>query len=392
MQAIVLAAGRGERLRPLTETRPKVMLPVANKPIIAHVVEKLREAGIDEIALVVGYEKETIKRYFKDSVSYCYQKSAIGTGNAVYVARNFVSDDRFLVINGDLFFTSSLKDFVKSKELSIASYRVQDTSPFGKLKIEGGDIVKLEEKVPGYGFINAGIYLFDTRIFDALKEIVPSPRGEYELTDAIQLLINKKVRFKPYFLDGFWKDIGYPWDLLEVNEFVLKSIGKSIVGKDCRISKSATIVDPCIIGDDCELRNCVVRPYSSIGDNCVIGNFTIVKNSIIMKNTKIPHHNYVGDSIIGENCNLGAGTKIANLRFDGKTVKVSIKGKKVDSKRRKLGAIIGDNVKTAINVSIYPGIKIGPNCEIGAETVVANDVEKNTRIWVEQKILKKVLK
>jgi len=150
--------------------------------------------------------------------------------------------------------------------------------------------------------------------------------------------------------------------------------GDVTVGEGTVIRSGSYIKGPCIIGKDCKIGpNCYIRAYSSIGNNVHIGNAVEIKNSIIMDNTNVPHLSYVGDSIIGENCNLGAGTNVANLRFDDAEVKVNVKGGMESSGRRKFGCIIGDNVKTGINVSILPGRKIGPNKLINPGTIVDSD-------------------
>lgn len=376
-----MAGGKGTRLLPLTETRPKAMVPVANRPILAYIVDAVRRFGIDDIAIVVYYKRDQIMDYFGDSVSYCFQREASGTADALLSAKNFVVDEPFLVVNGDLFFDSLSW---LGRDLGIAALWVEDASRYGKLSVVDGFLAGVEEKVGGSGWINAGIYMLNLKIFDLLEEVELSPRGEYELTDAISSLIQLGYKLRVYPVRGFWRDIGYPWDLLDVNRHILELCGGRIIGENCDISSKAVVEGPCIIGNNTVIRNSTVRPYSAIGDDCYIGDYCIIKNSIILNRTKIPHHNYVGDSIIGANCNLGAGTKIANVRLDEGNIWMNIKGVRTDSGRSKLGAILGDNVKTGVNVSIYPGIKIGSNAQIGANTVITRDVKTNTRVWVEQ--------
>jgi bifunctional UDP-N-acetylglucosamine pyrophosphorylase/glucosamine-1-phosphate N-acetyltransferase len=219
--------------------------------------------------------------------------------------------------------------------------------------------------------VNAGIYHFDVNLPDFIEKTEKSERGEFELTDSIMMLNSvKNVKVIP--LDGYWNDIGYPWDYLDVNMYMLNRIGFS-VGENTEIWSNATIRKPAVIGDDCEIKNCVVEK-SVVGDDCVVGEFSVVKRSVIMNESNVPHLNYVADSVVAEGCNLGAGAKIANLRFDNENVKVTIKGKRIDSGRRKLGAFIGYNVKIGINVSIYPGVKIGSDTWIDPDTSVKRDV------------------
>lgn len=354
MQALILAAGKGERLRPLTETVPKVMLPVANKPLLQHNIEKLKGL-VDEIILVVGYKEDAVRSYFGSEfdgikITYVTQKEQLGTGHALLQAKDHLKGKFVMMMGDDLYKRSDIEKCIKH-DLSILTIE-GDTRNFGGC-ITDGDILKdIVEKSPKpvSDLVNTGLYVLDERIFKEKME--KSPRGEYEATDAI-----KSLAFKAEIkcVKGtFWEPIVYPWKILEANETTLKEIGSQI-HPEAKISKEAKVEGPVVIGKNAELKNCVVRPYSVIGDGAVIGNFVEIKNSIIMENTRIPHLSYIGDSVIGRNCNFGAGTKIANLRFDDGNVKVMVKGEKVDSGRRKLGCFMGDNVKTGINVSVLPG-------------------------------------
>jgi bifunctional UDP-N-acetylglucosamine pyrophosphorylase/glucosamine-1-phosphate N-acetyltransferase len=243
------------------------------------------------------------------------------------------------------------------------------------VEFKDGRLCIREKSGAGEGFVNAGIYRFDQSILDFIEKTEKSERGEYELTDSITMLNSVKgVSVVP--LNGYWNDIGYPWDYLEVNAYVLDKVKYSI-GENTDIWSSATIKKPVIIGENCKIKNCVIE-RSVVGNGCTVGEFSVLKRSVVMDKTNVPHLNYVADSVIAEGCNLGAGTKIANLRFDNADVKVTIKGKRISSGRRKLGAFIGYNVKTGINVSIYPGVKIGSDSWIEAEVLVKRDVERGS--------------
>lgn len=337
MKAVILAAGKGERLQPLTDYKPKAMLPICNKPLIDYQIEMLRKHGIDEIAVVVGYLEDAIRKHLKDEVKFYRDKGIKGTASAVYAARDFI-DDEFILLYGDLFFDGSIDEIIKAPN-SMAVIRVNDVSRYGEVIFQEGRLVSIREKSgSGSGFVNAGIYHFNPSIMDFIEKTEESERGEFELTDSIMMLNSaKEVRVIP--LIGYWNDIGYPWDYLDVNMYMLNKIGFS-VGENTEIWSNATIRKPAVIGSDCEIKNCVIEK-SVIGNDCVVGEFSVVKRSVVMNNSNVPHLNYVADSVIAEGCNLGAGTKIANLRFDNASVKVTIKGKRVDSGRRKLGAFIG---------------------------------------------------
>ena len=372
MKALILAAGKGERLQPLTDYKPKAMLPVCNKPLIDYQIEMLRKHGIDEVAVVIGHLEKALKEHL--NVKFYRDASISGTASAVYAAKDFI-DDEFILLYGDVFFDGSINELIKTPN-SMAVVQVEDVSRYGEVIFRDGKLVNIKEKSgSGSGFVNAGIYHFDPTILDFIEKTEESNRGEFELTDSIMMLNrSEKVRVVP--VNGYWNDIGYPWDYIDANMYMLNKIGFS-AGENTEIWSNAMIRKPVVIGSGCKIKNCVIE-RSVVGDGCVIGEFSIVKRSIVMNKSKVPHLNYVADSVIAEGCNLGAGTKIANLRFDDANVKVTIKGRRIDSGRRKLGAFIGYNVKTGINVSIYPGVKIGSDSWIEAEVLVKKDVERGS--------------
>lgn len=403
MDAVILAAGEGTRLRPLTSSRPKPMLPVAGKPILQWDLEAIAGNKFKKAIIVVGYKKERIMNYFGDKfngieLEYVIQKEQLGTGHAVSIVEDFV-DDSFLVMNGDLLVSQDLiSDFVKNhrnsdSEVSMGVVEVKNPSEFGIVDIRGKKVRGIVEKPKRSkgNLANSGVYIFNKGIFDAIKQIKKSKRLEYEITDAIKTVIPEGGVYG-FRCSGQWIDIGRPWDLLDANEIILKSMALKIdkkaeiekyaviknsvhIGKNSVIRSGSYIEGPCYIGENCIIGpNCHIRPCSSIGDNVHIGNAVEVKNSIIMPNTGIGHLSYVGDSIIGENCNFGAGTKVANLRVDNDDVRIEIKNKLIKSGRRKFGCLMGDNVKTGINVSIMPGRAIYPDAYVEAGSVVRNTI------------------
>ncbi len=392
-------------MHPLTYTRPKVMLPVANKPILEHLIIELKKAGVDEAVLVVGYRDETIRQHFGDgsrpgvNIRYVTQRKQLGTADALKSASHLL-EDQFLMLNGDAIVKSEdIKKIISNKSMVISVKEVENPQDFGVVEIKDNKVVRILEKPekPPTNLINAGVYLFTKDILEFVEKTPLSRRGEYEITDSIQLAINAGFEFKAVKIDT-WIDVGYPWDLLKANEEMLSNVeesriegeiedgavikGSVIVGEGTVIRAGAYIIGPVIIGKNCVIGpNCFIRPYTSIGDNCHVGNAVEIKNSIIMSNTKVPHLNYVGDSVIGENCNFGAGTKIANLRLDGKEIYVSVKGKKIPTGRRKFGAVIGDNVKTGINVSINVDTFIGNDVFIAPHVKVEGCIEPFTRVF-----------
>ncbi|WP_048151965.1 bifunctional sugar-1-phosphate nucleotidylyltransferase/acetyltransferase [Palaeococcus ferrophilus] len=409
MKAVVLAAGKGERLRPLTDDRPKVTLKVANRPIIEYVLENLYPF-VDEFILVVRYKKEVLMKILGDEfhgkpVTYVEQKEGEGTARAIGSAREFV-DEEFIAVNGDIYFErDAVKELLrafKGADAALVVKEFDDLSHFGMVEVEEGFVRTIKEKPgPVRGYANLGVYLFKPEIFEFIERTPLSERGEYEITDTLSLYISAGHKVGAAVYPGYWNDIGRPWNLLELNEYLLKTKlehrieglveeGATVIppvgiGKGTVVRSGAYIVGPVKIGEDSKIGpNCFIRPYTSIGNHCHIGNAVEVKNSIIMDRSNAPHLNYVGDSIIGENSNLGAGTITANLRHDNGHVRVEIKGRLEDSGRRKLGAIIGHNVKVGINVTIYPGRKIGSNSFVGPGVVVDRNVPPNSLVVVRQ--------
>ena len=408
MKAIILTAGEGTRMRPLTVTKPKTMLQVGGKPILQYNVESLRDAGITEITMVVGYREEVIKDHFKDGsdhgvkINYVTQEERLGTAHAIGSTKNLV-DGKFIILNGDIIVDPELIEDLIQKYTSenarsiLVLAEVDDPSSFGVVEIYGDKITKIVEKPkPGEApsnLINAGIYIFDDHIFNAIELTGKSQRGEYEITDSLQIQMNDGERVLGLRSKNKWIDIGRPWELLDVNEHFLKDLktdiqgevedgatihGPVFVGKNSIVRSGSYIIGPVFIGENCDIGpNSFLRKYSCIGNNVSVGNGVELKNSIIMDNTNVNHLSYIGDSIIGSNCNIAAGTNIANLRFDNGNVKISVKGDKIDSGRRKMGVVFGDGVKTGINSSFNPGVKIGVNSRIGAGAIISKDLESN---------------
>jgi len=304
--------------------------------------------------------------------------------------------EKFIVLSGDTIFEKQDIKKIAVEKNSMGLFQSETPREYGVVEIKKGKVIKILEKMetPISNIINAGIYHFDKKIFDFIKKTEKSLRGEYEITDSINMMI-KEIKLNGVFLNE-WRDVVYPWHLLDANEEILKKIpkkiqgiikknttikGKIIVGKNSTIMSGSYIEGPVIIGKNCKIGpNCYIRPYTSIGNGCHIGNACEVKNSIILDNSNIPHQNYIGDSIIGENCNLGAGSKVANLRFDKKNISVILNGYKLDTKRRKLGVIMGDNVQTGINSMMNVGTVIGNNVFIGIGAIAKRNIEPYSKI------------
>lgn len=415
LKAIILSAGEGSRMRPLTLTKPKTMLPVAGKPIIQYNIESLRDNGITDILLIVRYKEEIVRNYFGDgsdfgvNISYKTQKDFLGTANAISYGEDFI-DDSIIVLNGDIILDDEIiHEIIKkynylSPDTLMLLTEVEDPSAFGVVEIENGNIKNIVEKpkreeAPS-NLVNAGIYIFNKDIFDKIRETEISERGEYEITDSVSLQIEDNKTVIGHKTSKDWIDVGRPWELIEVNEELIDKLKTEIKGTveagavihgevfldEGSVIKAGVYIEGNVyIGKNCDIGpNSYIRGNTYFGDNVHVGNAVEIKNSIIMENTNVSHLSYVGDSVIGSNCNIAAGTNIANLRFDNATIKTKIKNQKIDSGRRKLGAIIGDSVKTGINSSFSPGVKVGHNSTIGSGVLLYEDLPSDTRVLEKQ--------
>lgn len=429
MKAVILAAGKGKRLRPITATKPKPMIPLAGKPLLEHIILGLKNAGIEHVLIITGYKEKHIKDYFKDGIdtlgikiSYITQTEHLGTAHATNYAKKFVKNDNFLLMYGDIVVDKQVfKDAIElfnNNDLGgvISLITVENPQEYGIITLDSqSNVINITEK-PDHNLnlgnlANAGIFVFKSKIFDAIEKTKKSIRGEFEFTDSMEILINDlEAKIKGYIIDNlFWSDIGLPWQLLDANKYLLDQLNPSIegivennvslsgkihIGKKSIIRAGSTIMGPCYIGENTLIGpNAFIRPYSFIGNNCHIG-MSEIKNSLVFSTSKVPHFNYVGDSLICENVNLGAGTKISNLRFDNKSIKMNINGKLIDSKRRKLGVVIGANSQTGINVSIMCGKKIGENSIIGAHTLINEDLPRDSLYYQDSNgtLIKKINK
>jgi bifunctional UDP-N-acetylglucosamine pyrophosphorylase/glucosamine-1-phosphate N-acetyltransferase len=416
MKAAVLAAGEGTRLLPITATRPKHLIKVGGKPLLEHCLNALKAAGIKEVVIVVYYMADMIRTYFDDGkklgmkIEYVEQEAVLGTGNAVTVVESLMQED-FMVVNGDVLFDADVVKKVNdthTKErpaATMAVVPVDNPENYGVVELENEHVKRIIEK-PSHeqaptNLANAGIYVFSMEIFAKLKQTTQSSRGELEIPDALSLLINETRPVTAVKIDAKqWLEIGRPWDLLEANRWVLTKmrhkvngniengahlLGPVTVAETARVRSGAYIEGPVFIDEESDVGpNCYIRPYTSIGKKVRVGNACEVKNSILMDHDHVGHLSYIGDSIIGEKCNLAAGTITANYRLDGKAVKMMVKDRISDTGRRKLGVVLGDEVKTGINALFMPGIKVGNDSWIGPNVIVSRDLPPKTVMLLKQ--------
>lgn len=386
MDAVIVAAGRGTRMRPLTDTRPKPLLPVGEQTLLERLLTQCAPL-VDRLVLVVGYRDEAIRErigteYAGTPVVYVEQSDREGTADAVGQAADIV-EHRFLALNADVVIDRSLlEQLIDTDGHAIATRTVEDPESYGVIERRGTRLTGIHEKPtnPPTNRINVGLYAFEPEVFDVIADLAKSPRGEYELTDAIDRVVAEGDRVTVVDYDGPWLDVGRPWELLEATEVTLAELddriegtveegahlsGPVVVENGARIRSGSYIEGPVVIGADADIGpNAYLRSGSVIGPNARIGNSVEVKQSIVMADTSVGHLSYVGDSVLGADVNFGAGTMVANLRHDDRSIAVTVKGERVDTGRRKLGVIVGDRTKTGINTSLNAGVVLG----VGAKT------------------------
>jgi glucose-1-phosphate thymidylyltransferase len=328
VKGLILSGGKGTRLRPLTYTSAKQLVPVANKPVLFYTIENLIEAGINEIGIVVGDTAAEVKSSVGNGerwgakITYIQQDAPLGLAHAVKISQDFLGDEQFVMYLGDNMLEDSIRplveDFVKSdSNCQILLKEVQNPQSYGVAELSGDRIIRLIEKPadPPSNLALVGVYMFDKNIFTAVNAIKPSWRNELEITDAIQYLVTNGYNVKPFVLQGWWVDTGKQADMLEVNRLILDRLERNVRGyvdKDSKvegkvvIEQSAEIINsvvrgPTIIGKGCRIINSYVGPYTSINHGCTLSD-SEVEHSIILENSQILDiYGRIEDSLIGRN-------------------------------------------------------------------------------------------
>lgn len=332
MKGLILSGGKGSRLYPLTYTNAKQLIPVANKPVLVRVIESIRDAGITEIGIVVGDTapkiKEAIGRGGKwgVNITYIHQDQPLGLAHAVKVSSDFLGDDRFVMFLGDNVIQGGISpliaQFAESKWNSqIVLTRIDHPEQYGVAELNSdGSIKRLIEKPkdPPSDLALVGIYMFDHNVMTAVNSIDPSWRGELEITDAIQWLVDNDHAVHPYIHRGWWIDTGQPGDMLEANDLVLEELDykvegyvdrESQIGRRVTIERGAEVINsvvrgPAIIGENTRLINSYVGPFTSISRNVTIEN-SEVEHSMVLENSKISNiEARIQDSLIGRNATI----------------------------------------------------------------------------------------
>lgn len=328
MKALVLAGGKGSRLRPITHTSAKQLIPIANKPILFYGLEAIAKAGIKEVGIIVGDTAAEIRQAVGDGsawgfkATYIPQEAPLGLAHAVKISRKFLGDSSFLMYLGDNLLKEGLNSLVsdfkaRKPNAQILVAKVPNPSAFGVVELQGERVVRLVEKPskPKSDLALVGVYLFDHNIFKAIDHIKPSARGELEITDAIQWLVDKKFKVVTKHIDGWWKDTGKLQDLLEANRLIHETIkhsvhpdahvdalshieGRVVLEAGARILQSV-IRGPAVIGANAQIIKSYVGPYSSIYYETVIEN-SEVEHSIVLEHARIRNIKRIQDSLVGQ--------------------------------------------------------------------------------------------
>lgn len=390
--AIVLAAGEGTRLRPLTRNRPKPMLPAANRPILEYVFDALVEAGVEQICLVVGYKRDRVQNHFGPTyrdvqLTYAHQEKQLGSGHALLRARS-VTEGPVLVVNGDrLVESTAVRDvretFERHGEPTLAVLERRDASQYGAVRLHDGHIAELVEKPDSDEFrlINAGVYAFDDAIFDAL-ESTPRREGELALPDTISRFVEAGKPVRGVQTGGLWADATYPWDLLTVADELFArgridapEVSDGVwVAESARVHDRATLQSPVAVGPDCEVGpGAVVGPQVALGRNVTIGPNVTVVQSVLDADTRVQAGSVLADAVTGEDCNLGPNTTVP-----GGSADVRVQDRVFTDQR--LGAVFADRVRAEGDVSCVPGTLVGPDAHIGLGVQVSGTVDSGAEV------------
>ncbi|MDL5362183.1 sugar phosphate nucleotidyltransferase [Halalkalicoccus sp. NIPERK01] len=388
LPAVVLAAGEGKRLRPLTRHRPKPMLPAANKPILAYVFDGLIEAGVSEITVVVGYGRSRVQDHFGPTyrnvpLTYVVQEKQLGSGHALLSVENRF-DEPFLVVYGDQILDAGIiEDVIGTTGEGAATLGVLDhnrVEHYGGVIMHGDRVVELVERPTDERKyrLNAGVYGLGPRIFEAIRNAEPRD-GEHSLIDALSWLVDSEAEVRGTVTDGLWVDATYPWDLLEVTRDLTEA---GLVGgtREARIDDSAivhetaTIRDPVVIGADAEVgAGTVLGPYTCLGENVTVESSAVVEGSLLDSDTRVGPNATLVDCVTGQGVHIGAGVTVPGGPGD---VRV---GDRV-FERERLGALFADRVEIGGASSFAPGTMVGPDATVRTGAHVDGPIAEETEV------------
>ena len=389
--AVVLAAGEGIRLRPLTANRPKPMLPAGTRPILEHVLNALIDAAVDDIHLVVGYQANRVRSHFGPTyrevpITYHTQANQLGSGHALLQAQDG-PDGSFLLVNGDQIIDHRIVEAVGDAHADTATVAVvegPEAVDYGAVTLEGEEITELVEQPASGEFrlFNAGVYAFTQQIFETL-ETLSVERGELPLSDAIQQLIDGEAHtVGGVRTDHFWMDATHPWDLLSLSRELLArgwvdapAIGDDVyVDAAAHVHPEATLVGPVVIDSDAVIEaGAVVGPYAAIGASATVGSGSVLRDVVVDTDTVIGPNTTAIDLVAGQGCAVGAG-----LTAGGGPAEVVL-GDDVYSDVD-LGGVVADRVEIGGGATLEPGALIGPDATVGAGVVVDGCIDAGSEV------------
>ena len=410
IKALILAGGVGQRLRPLTNTRPKPMIEIAGRPLLFYLIKSLRDLGIRDIYIVLGYRGDQIREYFKSGedlgvkITYLEQREPMGIKDAILRGRSILEhEEKFVILHANVLVeTELIRRTITSFEemeddMTIAVTLVSRPHLHTIVTFDEESRVKYLIERPKAGqepsnYALAGVYVCSSRVFEVLENELTFP----EAVNALSM----KGRVFATIWEKEWVEVQYPWDILRANTYILT---KMLKGRGSFISEKAEVMDgvkiegPVWISDNAVIRqgtilkgpayigensyvgnNSLIREFTSIGKNSIIGFGVETKNSVIFDNTKVGRLSFIGDSIIGSNVDIGAGTQTWNTSLGRHPIYIQINSEKIEIPLEKFGAVIGDNTRIGINVSILPGKIIGNNVEISAGVIVDRNIPPNS--------------
>ena len=382
-QAIILAAGEGQRLKPFTASKPKVMIPIANKPILQYVVEALALRGIRNIVIVVGYKKEQVLDFFGSGeqfdvqIQYVVQGQQLGTAHALKQAQD-LAQDKFLVLSGDnIVDHDAIASVVNAPPNTILAKQHENATKYGVIIANDGVVEQIVEKPKEAvsQLVNTGIYVFTREIFDFIDH-------EIEIPSVLQNMIAQGYEIRAQETEGTWLDVVYPWDILKLNNIAVDKVPACIggtiekgvtlkppvsIGQDSIIRGSSYIVGPVIIGENCEIGPGVcILPATTIGDNASVLPFTEIRNCVIGDSVEIGTGSIIHDSIIDTGCTIG-GHFVAR---SGQT-EIKVEG---EYHQAEMGAMIGEHSTIGDMVIVEPGVAIGTHSRIKGLKVLNEDI------------------
>jgi glucose-1-phosphate thymidylyltransferase len=388
-RGVVLAAGEGTRMRPLTHNRPKTMLPAADRPILEHVLDVLVACGLEEIVLVVGYERDRVQEHFGHAhrdvpLTYVHQSKQLGSGHALQQAADATAGST-LVLNGDRVIDERivadvLEGFDGEPTVSVLEHPTP--SQYGAVRVSNGRLTELEERPDSgeYRLINAGVYAFDDRVFDAIDR-TPRREGEIQLPDVIGTLLDDG-RVRAVTTDGLWADATYPWDLLYLNRELLareRIDGPARregvwVADSARVHERATLQGPVAVGPDAEVAaGAVIGPAVTVGRNGTVGSNVTLRNAVLDTDCRVGDGATVVDCVAGQDVSVGAGAVVPGGPGD-----VRVDDRVFESQA--LGAVLADRAAVGGGVTFAPGTLVGAGATVADGVHLAGTVPNGSRV------------